>query len=242
MSERLRNAVRNEEVPPYLEAKIRANVRAAQSSTGRTMWARPWAMAATAAAVCIVGVVIYGVGYLRFTAESEEAYTAKLTMQVGTLMRVGLGDHIYCSLFRKYPKDAPRLEELKEELGAEYEGLLPIVRSQVAGNFRLMMAHECRYRDRDFVHLTLQRESRLVSLVITRKGAGESFQTEQLVASLTQAGIPIYQSEVKQFQLAAFESRDRLVYVISDLPKQQNMQMMAALAPQVQAYLKTIEL
>ncbi len=242
MNERLKSAVRSIEAPAYLETRIRANLQAAQAPAQRTLWARPWAAVAAVAVVCASGIIAYELGHLRLTANAQESYIAKVTMQVGTLMRVGLGDHVHCAVFRKYPKDPPKVEELQATLGPEYAGLIPILRSKVSGDYRLMLGHQCRYHDRKFVHLTLQSESKLLSVVIARKGDGESFKTEQLVPALTQAGIPIFQAGVQRFELAAFESRDHMVYVISDLPKEQNIEIMTALAPQVKAFLNKLEL
>ena len=52
----------------------------------------------------------------------------------------------------------------------------------------------------------------------------------------------MYQSNAQRFQLSAFESRDYLVYVISDLPRQKNAELMIAMAPKVKDFLKNLEL
>jgi len=242
MNERLKSAVRSVEAPAHLETRIRANLHAVQTPKPRALWARPWAIAAAAAVVLVSGTIAYELGHLRLTTSSQESYIAKVTMQVGTLMRVGLGDHVHCAVFRKYPKNPPKVEELEAKLGPEYAGLIPILRSKVSGDYRLTIGHQCRYHDRKFVHLSMQGEGRLLSVVVARKGEGESFKTEQLVPALVQAGIPIYQAGVQRFELAAFESRDHMVYVISDLPKERNTELMVALAPQVKALLQKLEL
>ena len=106
----------------------------------------------------------------------------------------------------------------------------------------MMLAHECRYHRRQFVHLSLMDDSNLLSLIITRKTEGESFRTEDMLPALTQAGIPMYQSGVQRFQLTAFETRDHLVYFVSDLPKEQNTNLMLAVAPHVKNFLAILEL
>lgn len=157
-------------------------------------------------------------------------------------MRVGLGDHIHCAVFRKYPKNAPTAESFLEKMNPKYAGLIPIVRSQIPGSYRMMLAHECRFQQRKFVHLSLMNGSNMVSLVIARKTDGESFSTEDMMPALMQSGIPMYQAGVRRFQMTAFETRDHPVYFISDLPKQQNTTFMLALAPQVKAFLAKTEL
>jgi hypothetical protein len=54
----------------------------------------------------------------------------------------------------------------------------------VPEQYRLMLAHTCRYHKRLFVHLTLNDASRLLSLVIARKRDGESFHTENMIPAL----------------------------------------------------------
>jgi hypothetical protein len=62
-----------------------------------------------------------------------------------------------------------------------------------------------------------------------------------MLPALVQAGMPMYQSSVQRFQMTAFETRDYLVYLLSDLPKQQNTQLMLALGPKVKDFLVSEE-
>lgn len=238
-SARLRSAVNGVPVPPFLEARVRGRIR-------REAPGHPWIprLAPVGAALGIVAglMIAYQLGHLRLTVRSQESYIASVSTRVATLMRVGLGDHIHCSVFRKYPKNPPTTEEFIEKMNPRYAGLVPIVRSQVPENYRMTLAHECRYHGRRFVHLSLMNDSNMLSLVMTRKGDGESFRTEDMLPALVQAGIPMYQSSVQRFQMTAFETRDYLVYFISDLPKQQNTDLILALGPQVKDFLKELEL
>lgn len=235
---RLKAAVRSVEPPPFLEARIRNQIRA---QAPRRSWAFKLIPAAVALAICAGVIVAYQLGHLRMTVGSQEAYNGSLRSQVATIMRVGLGDHIHCAYFRKYPKNPPPVEQFIEDMGPQYSGLIPIVREQVPGNYRMELAHRCRYNGRRFVHLSLMDGNRLLSVVIARKDVGESFQTEGLLPALMQSGIPIYQSGVQSFAINAFESRDHLVYFISNLPQQQNAAMMQAMAPSVKTFLQNLE-
>jgi hypothetical protein len=192
-------------------------------------------------AVTALGVA-YQLGHLRLSRDSQESYIAGVSTQVTALMRVGLGDHIHCSVFRKYPKTPPTTEEFVEKLGPEYSGLLAIVRNEIPEDYRMTIAHQCTYHGRKFVHLSLRDDSNMLSLVITRKSEGESFRTSDAVPALQEAGIPMYQSGVQRFQLTAFETRDYLVYFISDLGKQRNADFMVVLGPKVRDFLRKEEL
>jgi len=239
VTERLRSAVGSVEVPPFLEARIRHRLRAEKPSR---RWLPKFVSVSAAATAVLVMAISYQLGHLRLTVHSQESYIASVSNQVATLMRVGLGDHIHCSVFRKYPKNPPTTEEFVEKLNPQYAGLIPIVRNQVPSDYRMMLAHECRYHGRKFVHLSLMNNSNMLSLVITRKAEGESFNTEDMLPALVQSGIPMYQSGVQRFQMTAFETRDYLVYFISDLGRQQNTELMLALGPRVKDFLAKLEL
>jgi hypothetical protein len=185
--------------------------------------------------------VAYQLGYLRWTANSQESYIAAVSSRVATLMRVGLGDHIHCAVFRKFPKEAPKLEDLARKLGPQYNGLIPIVRKRVPDTYRMVIAHECRYHGRRFIHLSLKSESRLLSLVIARKNDGESFEAGKVLPALAESGVSFYRAGVQRFKIASFESRDHLVYLVSDLGGEQNMEMMVALAPDLKSFLEGLE-
>ncbi len=51
----------------------------------------------------------------------------------------------------------------------------------------------------------------------------------------------MYDPSTPRFQMAAFESRDHMVYIISDMPKQQNRDLKRAMAPQLKSYLSKLE-
>ena len=236
---RLRRAVQSDQVPPFLEARIRSRIRSVQPAR---RWF-PMLVPATAAAAVFAGLMIaYQLGHLRLSVKSQESYIASVSTRVGTLMRVGLGDHIHCAYFRKFPKNPPPIEQFVAKMGPQFAGLIPIIRSHVPDNYALNLAHQCKYHGRKFVHLSLMDNSHLLSVVLTRKADGESFNTEGILPALVQSGIPMYQTNVQRFQMTAFETRDYLVYFISDLPRQKNADLMLAMAPEMKGYLKKLEL
>jgi hypothetical protein len=83
--------------------------------------------------------------------------------------------------------------------------------------------------------------SALLSVVTTRKQAGETFLANEFWPELSEVGISIYQSSVQRFQIAAFESREHMVYVISDLPGQYNTELMQGMAPALKTFLGNLE-
>jgi hypothetical protein len=239
MNARLRNAVQSEIVPPFLEARIRNTIRMQRPSR---RWI-PQLVSTTAAAAIIGGFTIaYQLGHLRLTVRSQESYIASVSTHISSMMRVGLGDHLHCSVFRKFPKNPPATEEFIAAMGPKYSGLIPIVRSNVPESYRLTQAHQCKYHGRPFIHLSLMDGSNLLSLIMTRKTPGEALNSEKLLPALIQSEIPMYQASIQRFQMTAFETRSYMVYFVSDLPGEKNTEYMLAMAPQVKDFLKKLEL
>lgn len=238
LREQFQRAVRSQEVPAALSNRVRSAVRASQLPRPQFRWL---ALAAAFAVVFMGSAVAYQLGHLRLTTASQESYITSVSNRVATIMRAGIRDHIHCAVYRKYPKNAPRVEELAQSMSPEYRGLVEIVRKHVPSEYRLMIAHECRHRGRKFIHLALKSDSRLLSLVLTRKQEGESFVTEGLLPVEEFNGVPVYRAAAQRFEIAAFESGEHLAYVISDLPRDGNLKLMLALTPDVKELLSGIE-
>jgi hypothetical protein len=238
MRNRLRSAVRGIEVPPRLEHRVRAAV----APKVNWMPSRPWIMAVAASvAICCGLMVAYQLGRLRFTTGSQNAYISSISFKVPAVMAIGLKDHVHCAVFRKYPKTPPATETLIEKLGPQDKGLLPIVQENVPADFHAMIAHHCSYKGRKYTHITMQSDSHLLSLVIAKKGEGESLGASGMVSLLSESGIPMYNADVQRFNITAFETRDSLVYVISDLTAEKNSHMMLAMAPALKKFLQQHE-
>ena len=245
--DRLQSAVKSVPVPASLDSRIRIPISGALPAW---RWLPRLAPVFVAAGVLAALWTAYQFGHLRLTRASQDAYIASVSSHLGAIMRIGLRDHIHCSVFRNYPKNAPTAEEIlnpRSEKGVkpistEYAGLIPIVRSQVPEKYRMTLAHRCTYSGREYIHLSLRDESNMLSLVITRKVNGESFRADDLLPALSESGIPMYQTGIQRFQISAFETSDYFVYFISDLGRRQNTDLMLALAPPVKGFLAKLEL
>lgn len=208
MRGRLRTAAREVQVPVGLEARVRDRLR--QSREPQAKKFHLMALAATLA-------ICFG---------SWAAYRgARSSSAVAALMRFGLGDHVHCGVIRQAGSSA---QPTVDKFPANYKELIPIVRQRVAPHLPLVLAHECHYQGRKFVHLTFRDNRNLLSLVITRRQNGESL------------GAGVHTAGVNQCQSAAFESGNFLVYAISDLPQQGNLAVLVALAPALNNFLNQI--
>jgi hypothetical protein len=238
MRNRLRGAVRSVEVPPRLEHRVRAAV----APNVHRMPSRTWIMAVAASLAVFCGLAVaYQLGRLRFSTGSQNAYISSISFKVPSAIAIGLKDHVHCAVFRKYPKTPPTTESLVEKLGPRDKGLLHIVQQNVPADFHAMLAHHCSYKGRKYTHITMQSDSHLMSLVIAKKGEGESLGASGLASVLSESGIPMYTAGVQRFNIAAFETRDSLVYVISDLSAEKNSHMMLAMAPALKKFIQQHE-
>jgi hypothetical protein len=166
---------------------------------------------------------------------AQTSYIQRVSATVVSVFKSGLGDHIHCAVFRKYPRNPPTLEEMEAKLGPEYQGLLPLLQPVVPPGYRIVMAHQCTYGSRHFVHLTMRKSEEVISVVITKKESGETLSALSPVT--TASGVPVYQSTAERYQIAGFESEHYLAFVVSTLDGARNLQLAAALAPSVRRLL-----
>lgn len=233
MKKILKRAVESQEVPPHLEMKIRAAIRESgneRKTVRANLWA--WMIPSLGAAAMAAAALFFYFGRSGNgpVLPDPDTYIATMTAKVAPIMRVGLGDHIHCAFFRKYPKEPKPVQEMKQELGPEYAALLDAVKATAPADFSVQLAHKCKFRGRQFVHLVLKNDDRLMSVVVTAKGDGETFAADQLVPALAQSGISFYKQGADAYQIAAYENSKHIVYLISDLPQDRNMQTLLAMA------------
>lgn len=241
LRKRLKTAASGITASPYLETRILANVRSASRKEGWFGWKRQLVGAAAMLAVCLGTVIAYQLGHLRFTTEQQEKYIAAVSQRVIPIMRAALGDYIHCSVYRKYGKTPPSDETLASDLGPEYKGMLDIVKPHVPAGFQVVFAHKCKYHERQFVHITMKSDTRIATLLLARKEPGETFANSELKAVIASGQLPIYHAAAQRFEIAGFETRDHLAYVISDMSNQSNTELMLAIAPQLRQFLARLE-
>src|SRR5207237_8073749 len=107
-------------------------------------WIAPLSIAA-GLIVCAATAISYQRGHLRLTKASQESYIASISRPIASVMRVGLGDHVHCAVFRKILSVPPSFEQFTRDMGAEYRGLVPVVAKLIPSDFKIDGAHRCRY-------------------------------------------------------------------------------------------------
>ena len=217
----LQRAVRSPPMDAALEKRVRASLAAPPIPD--------WRMYA-AAAVLLIAVGAYWAVPWAENRMAESAYFQALPDSVSRIMRVGLSDHIHCAVFRKWPKQAA-----PEELPVPYRPVM----AHIPAGYRVVAGHECKAQGRSFIHLVLRSpDEKVVSLVMTRKEAGETFATSSLRRVM--GTLPVFTEDVPRYRIAGFEAASFLVFVVSDMGGTENRQLALTLAGPVAAMLDTL--
>lgn len=231
----LKRAVMSESAPAALRARIDAELR---SSRGFSFNKISLALAA-AAAVVLIAATTYFITSSPKTPLSLQAEVAPndATAQV---LKIGFDDHVFCTIDHGSANRQFTPEEMSQKLGPEYAGLVALVKDKLPQSYRVVVGHRCHYQGREFIHLIMRNQEEVVSLVITRKN-GEAFPGGGVGGALQASGAPLHETTWHKIQVAGMETRDFLVFVISNKTLEGNEQVATSLAPAVNDFLKNLE-
>jgi hypothetical protein len=238
--------VTKEQAPPELVAALRSRLRTERPSFFAFNTVR-WMMAA--AAVLLLAIV--GVGGLQWARivqfGGDDGVFPSLSARAQELLRVGLIDHVHCTIIAQQWKRFMSFDEMKARtgrsaLGPEFIALVPAVEAKLGSEYKLVLGHRCVANNRRYVHLILTgNKGVLLSLVITEKN-NESFTQSDAVAVMRASGIPIYRGRQGVLEIAGFESDKYLAYVVSNLDRAANLNVASLMAPVVYNHLHKLEL
>jgi hypothetical protein len=237
---RLKQVVNAEVVPNSTKSHTGGDSRS-EFDPKQAAWPR-WSLAAAAALLLSLG----GVGTLQLSkfvrSSNENSVTAQdltLSEQIGSVMKIGIGDHIHCVIDFRYDKKMLTPEEMTERMGPDYAGLLPLLKTKLPQGFFISVGHHCQVSGREFVHMVLKQEDKAVSVIITEK-QGMSFPASPRVSSLEAQGGALYQDRLQSLEAVGFETKSHLAFVVSSLEHQENFQIASAVAPTVSAFLNSL--
>ena len=234
----LKQAVSLDVAPASLRSRIEQEIRATAKRPARGFQLTPrWAMAAAAAFVIAFGS--WGaVHVLKSKGFGPRVSGVTPFEQSIQLLSVGLDDHVTCAVQHHQEDKRFTPEQMNEKLGPEYAGLVPVVREHMPAGYELIVAHRCHVNQREFIHLILRNQEKVLSLVVTRKN-GEAFPADSALAVVTAAGVPMHEARLQDYEIAGFESPAYLGYVISNVEHDENRLIAGNLAPAVRAFLET---
>ena len=194
-------------------------------------------------AAAAVVLVVAGIGALQLRKHASPAPSDTLAILPDSnarLLEVGLDHHIHCSIDVGFANRSFTEEEIMQTLGPDYNGLVTMVEQKIPGSYKIVVGHRCASNGRKFVHLILKSPQTTYSLLITRKN-GEAFTQQNAAAIIQGSDIPIYDTRMKDLEVAGFETRDYLAFIVSDLGREDNIQMASKLGPVVRDFLTKLE-
>jgi hypothetical protein len=230
----LQRAVKKDVAPITLQHRIHREIRKQQQPATGYPW-KTWMLAA--AAMLVVAVVGWGVFQ---GVRSNRAALAAAKEQDVEVLTVGLNNHLHCAVDRQFADKHFTDEEMSAKLGPEFIGLVGLVKEKVQSSYDVVVGHRCSFKKRDYIHLILKNQSKVMSLVLTRKN-GEAFSKAALGNVIEAAGIPMRADRLQDYEVTGFETRDYFAFVVSNLDRQENALVAANLAPAVRDYLAKLE-
>ena len=232
---RLKHAVMQEYAPAALRERITTDLR---RSRGFSFSRVSFALAAAAAVLVIAAVTFLTWG----PPKNQLSLQAKVAPAdvTGQILKIGFDDHVFCAIDHHLANKQFSAEQMAEHLGPEYAGLVALVKERMPRDYTVAVGHRCHYQGREFIHLIMRNQGDVVSLVITRKNA-EAFPVNGVAAIAQAAGSPIYQAAWANQQIAGLETRDHLVFVVSNETSDANLQIATTLGPSVRDLLARLE-
>ncbi len=159
------------------------------------------------------------------------------------LAKFAVGDHRNCAIeFRLHEKPLP-LEEAGRRFDPVYINLAKAVLSGRDGlptEAELVEAHSCVFEGRRFGHLVFKSHGRIVSLLVTDLQGKETNAGAPPQSGASQDQITAC-SQLDGYQVSCFETAYHAVFVVSDLPQNENLAFARTVAPSVLAHLSRTE-
>lgn len=148
-----------------------------------------------------------------------------------------VGDHENCALIFKLKEKPISLEEAAKKYGqfnkdldqAVIKPLQEVFPPNTAGEIKFLEAHSCVFDGRRFSHIVLRRQNHTISVLVTDADLPDEIG-QKVVSQLN-----------NNLQVAAFRTKHHAVFVVSDLPAQDNLKIAEVITPTVRQQIKKFE-
>lgn len=220
--EALRKAAEKQLPPESLRRTIHQRLMGAQPRTFADFHLKDWAIALASLAVLFTAIAA-GQEWLKIRQGKE---------LVAAILRLGVADHLECAIKgHNYPDVANPPALLRQKLGPEYTGLLPVVEKKLP-NFQVLEAHVCHLQGnpRPYIHFIARGQGTILSVVLTPR-QGESLPSGRFLATRASGGMDLYKAHLDGFNVAGFEWSGYFGFVVSSLDVDRTVQVAASLAP-----------
>ncbi len=194
----LRDAVRADEPPVDLAARIRTRLQQPRTRANWPVWV--WSVVAASLALGVfagLAVTDTATPVLALNIAAQEVKYLFVSRQADEAFRPGLADHMHCTVSRRYPDHFPG-----QDIGSAWASLTKIVRELAPEGYTLVQAHWCSRLGRRYMHYAYRDgNGRLASLVVSPKAEGP---------------LPFLEAEAGRYRMAAFDAGGYSVWVVSD--------------------------
>ncbi len=230
---RVRDALRRaavSQIPPEeLRQSIQRRLRKTRigflSGSRRLTWA-----------VAVAGLVVVVLGGI---ATQQWIRVLRGRRIVAGVLALGVSDHLQCAIKgHNYPDIANPPELLRKKLGPQYAGVVEVVQQNLPG-FEVLEAHICSVQGspRKYVHFIARGRGTILSVILTRS-EGEQLPNGIAFRSGASGSVNLYEAHLEGMNVAGFESKEYLGFVVSDLSQDTTMQIANELAPPLKAALE----
>jgi hypothetical protein len=220
----LRKAVAKQLPPEGFREAVHQRLKKARP---RALWvphAPTWAVI-LAASVLIVIAGVAGQQWMSFERGRRI---------ITSVLALGVSDHVHCAINgHNYPEVANSPDQLREKLGPQYAGLLPVVEQSLSG-FQVLEAHTCTVpgSPRKYVHFIARGQGTILSVILTKR-EGEILPEGRFLAARVPGGVNLYRADLEGFGVAGFEVPDYFGFVVSNLGQNETVRLAAPLASAV---------
>jgi anti-sigma factor (TIGR02949 family) len=225
----VRRAAANLTPPEELRLSIQRRLRETQPGFWGGFQELNWVVALAAIVVIVLGGLV----------THEWVRVLRGRRIVAGVLALGVSDHVQCAIKgHNYPEVANPPEVLREKLGPQYAGLLDVVHKNLPG-FEILEAHICSIpgSSRKYVHFITRGRGTILSVILT-KNDGAQLPGGGEFRSAAAGHVNLYQAHQQGMNVAGFESRGYLGFVVSDLDSNTTLQIADQLVPPLNAALQ----
>ena len=225
----VRRAATNLTPPEELRLSIQRRLRETQPGFWGGFRELNWAVALAGIVVIVLGGIV----------THEWVRVVRGRRIVAGALALGVADHVQCAIKgHNYPEVANPPEVLRDKLGPQYAGLLDVVQRNLPG-FEVLEAHICSIpgSSRKYVHFITRGHGTILSVILT-KNDGAQLPSGSVFRSVAAGHVNLYQTHQQGMNVAGFESRGYLGFVVSDLDTNTTLQIADQLVPPLNAALR----
>lgn len=163
----------------------------------------------------------FGIFYLNNGVPNSITANNSLTKGLAELAHFAAGNHKDCALEKigmweemakaDYPEKAAYTEKILVPLKAKY-----------SDNIEMLSVHDCEYQGKQFTHVVIRNGSNIVSVFFDKSDVLSSPKDTQVS--------PITSNVEDGLRVASFENNTQAIFVVSDLPETENLNIARSLS------------